>query len=113
VKEVESDFVPLAIPIREKIPSDVAKEVVMHDGSVMRFRSLPEDYDPGDRSKVEEYIRDRQSRGEIATGLLYLNESHQELHDLNHTPAQGLNKIPYEKLCPGSAELAKLQADFR
>ncbi|HEY5266113.1 MAG TPA: 2-oxoacid:ferredoxin oxidoreductase subunit beta [Acidimicrobiales bacterium] len=113
VKEVETDFVPLAIPIREKIPSDAAKEVVMHDGSVMRFRSLPDGYDPSDRSKVEEYIRDRQSRGEIATGLLYLNESSQELHELNHTPDSGLNRIPFDKLCPGADELAKLQADFR
>jgi 2-oxoglutarate ferredoxin oxidoreductase subunit beta len=113
VQEVQADFVPLAIPIREKIPSDSAKEVVMHDGSVMRFRSLPEGYDPSDRSKVEEYIRDRQSRGEIATGLLYLSESGQELHDLNHTPETGLNRVPYEKLCPGADELTKLQADFR
>ena len=64
-----------AVPIREKIPSDEAKAVTMHDGSVLRFRSVPEGYDPSDRMSVEEYIRDRQSRGEIATGMLYVNES--------------------------------------
>src|SRR6202142_1065767 len=47
VKEVQTDFVPLAVPIREKIPSDDAKAVTMHDGSVLRFRSVPEGYDPG------------------------------------------------------------------
>ena len=46
-------------PIREKIPRDDAKAVTMHDGSVLRFRSVPEGYDPSDRLKVEEYIRDR------------------------------------------------------
>src|SRR6202042_314792 len=46
VKEVQTDFVPLAVPIREKIPSDDAKAVTMHDGSVLRFRSVPEGYDP-------------------------------------------------------------------
>jgi len=113
VKEVQTDFVPLQVPIRASIPSDAAKEVTMHDGSVMRFRSIPEGYDPSDRQKVEEYIRDRQSRGEIATGLLYLNESNLELHELNNTPAVALNSLPYSTLCPGSEELVKLQEDFR
>jgi 2-oxoglutarate/2-oxoacid ferredoxin oxidoreductase subunit beta len=110
---VQSDFVPIQVPIREKIPQDSAKAVTMHDGSVLRFRSVPEGYDPSDRSSVEEYIRNRQSRGEIATGILYLNESGVELHELNQTPSVGLNHIPYEQLCPGSDELARLQEDFR
>jgi len=118
VKEVQtefeqSDFVPIQVPIREKIPADGAKSVTMHDGSVVRFRSVPEGYDPSDRSSVEEYVRDRQSRGEIATGILYLNESGVELHELNQTPATGLNQIPLNQLCPGSDELARLQEEFR
>jgi len=113
VKEVQTDFVQLQVPIRATIPSESAKEVTMHDGSVMRFRSIPEGYDPSDRQKVEEYVRDRQSRGEIATGLLYLSESNLELHELNHTPTKGLNSLSYKSLCPGSEELRKLQEDFR
>ena len=62
---------------------------------------------------VEEYMRDRASRGEIATGLLYVNEDAPDVHELNHTPATGLNKIPLATLCPGSAALAALQAEFR
>jgi 2-oxoglutarate ferredoxin oxidoreductase subunit beta len=113
VKEVQADFVPLQVPIRATIPSNDAKAVTMHDGSVMRFRSVPEGYDPSDRMKVEEYIRDRQSRGEIATGLLFLDESDLELHELNHTPQEGLNTLPFATLCPGAEELATLQEDFR
>jgi 2-oxoglutarate/2-oxoacid ferredoxin oxidoreductase subunit beta len=101
------------VPIREKIPSDDAKAVTMHDGSVMRFRHVPDGYDPSDRMSVEEYIRDRQERGEIATGLLYLNESSQELHDLNQTPPSSLASLPYDVLCPGADALAELQEDFR
>jgi 2-oxoglutarate ferredoxin oxidoreductase subunit beta len=62
---------------------------------------------------VEEYIRDRQERGEIATGLLYLNESSQELHDLNQTPPSSLASLPHDVLCPGADALAELQEDFR
>ena len=75
VKEVETDYVPIRAEIRAKIPADGATEVTMHDGSVVRFRSVPSGYDPHDRLKVESYIRDRESRGEIVTGLLYVDES--------------------------------------
>ncbi len=113
VKEVETDYVALHVPIRESISSDTPRDVVMHDGSVMRFRSVPDGYDPTDRATVESYIRDRQERGEIATGLLYIRESGRELHELNHTPDRPLNAISFRELCPGRNELDRLQEDFR
>jgi 2-oxoglutarate ferredoxin oxidoreductase subunit beta len=113
VKEIEADFVPIRLEITAKVSSDEVREVEMHDGSVVRFRAVPEGYDPSDRLRVEEYVRDRALRGEIATGLLYVNESAPDLHELNHTPPGGLNKIPFSRLCPGSAALAELQGDFR
>jgi len=113
VKEVETDFVPMRAEIRAKLQPDDVREVTMHDGSVVRFRSVPEGYDPRDRIKVEEYIRDHHGRGEIVTGLLYVEEGQPEIHELNDTPAHALTTVPYEKLCPGSAELARIQADFR
>jgi 2-oxoglutarate ferredoxin oxidoreductase subunit beta len=113
VKEVETDFVPIRAEIRAKIPADDATEVTMHDGSVVRFRSVPAGYDPHDRMKVEEYIRDRESRGEIVTGLLYVDESAKELHEMNATPTHALAKVAYTALCPGAAELASMQNDFR
>jgi len=63
--------------------------------------------------KVEEYIRDREGRGEIVTGLLYVDESAKELHEMNATPARALAKLPFASLCPGAAELATMQKDFR
>ena len=85
----------------------------MHDGSVITFRSVPEGYDPTNRISVEEYIRDHQRLGEVVTGLLYLDESAPSMHEVNHTPVEGLNKLPFEALCPGSAVLEDLMADFR
>ena len=100
VKEVETDYVPIRAEIRAKIPADAATEVTMHDGSVIRFRSVPSGYDPHDRLKVESYIRDRESRGEIVTGLLYVDESAREIHEVNATPATALSKVPYSKPVP-------------
>ena len=62
---------------------------------------------------MESYIRDRESRGEIVTGLLYVDESAREIHEVNATPATALSKVPFSKLCPGAATLASMQQDFR
>ena len=113
VKDVVSDFVPLRQEIRAAIAPDGTTEVPMHDGSMVQFRSLPAGYDPGNRQKVEDYIRQRQARGEIVTGLLYVDESSQSLHEMNHTPLSGLNKIPLARLCPGADVLATIQEGFR
>jgi 2-oxoglutarate ferredoxin oxidoreductase subunit beta len=85
----------------------------MHDGSVVRFTGVPKDYDPTDRHRVTSYLQEHQSQGEVVTGLLYLDESVPDLHEMNNTPDGALSKIPYEKLCPGAEELAKLQEEYR
>ena len=113
VKEIETDFVPWQQEISMPHPKDDAREITMHDGSVVRFRSVPAGYDPHHRQKVEEYVRERHDRGEIATGLLYVNETSLDVHEMNNTPEVALAKIPFSSLCPGSSALAKLQEDFR
>ena len=113
VKEIETDFVPIRKEIHKSLDENDATEITMHDGSIVRFRSVPSGYDPYDRQSVEEYIRERRSRGEIATGLLYVDETAPDVHELNNTTAQPLNRVAYDKLCPGAGELADMQRQFR
>ncbi len=101
VKEIETDFVPWQQEISMPHLKDDAREVIMHDGSAVRFRSVPEGYDPHDRQKVEEYIRERHDRGEIATGLLYVNENSSDVHEMNNTPEIGAVEGPLLQALPG------------
>jgi 2-oxoglutarate ferredoxin oxidoreductase subunit beta len=110
---VEADFVPPAREITAEYEAGMAHSVTFHDGSVVRFRKVAEAYDPTDRKGVTSYLQDRQSSGEIATGLLYLDESSRSMHDGARTVATPLARVPYEELCPGSAALKKLQEGFR
>ncbi len=109
----ETDFVPPATEILATIGTNGAVNVTMHDGSTIRFKGVPADYDPTDRNKVTAYLHEHQGKGEVVTGLLYVDESVPELHEMNATPDIALSKLPHEKLCPGSAALAALQEDFR
>ena len=113
LKATETDFVPPAAEILATIGQNGATNVTMHDGSVVRFKGVPKDYDPTDREKVYSYLQEHQGKGDIVTGLLFLDETVSDLHELNQTSPVALSKMPYEKLCPGSSALEQLQEEFR
>src|SRR5450432_2581497 len=47
--------------------------VTQHDGSVLRLRKLPSDYNPNNRAQALGYLQARQARGQVVTGLLYVD----------------------------------------
>jgi 2-oxoglutarate ferredoxin oxidoreductase subunit beta len=106
----ESDFIPHATEIVAEIARNGESSVTMHDGSVLRFTRLPEDYDVNDREKAFAYLK--QHPGEVVTGILLADESVPDMHETNQTPRTALVDIPYEKLCPGSEQLQILQEEF-
>src|SRR5882724_5500761 len=109
LKATETDFVAPASEILAHIGQNGAVSVTMHDGSVVWFKGVPKDYDPTNRQKVISYLEEHQGQGEVVTGMLYLDESVPDLHEMNKTIDTALSKVPYEKLCPGASELDKLQ----
>jgi 2-oxoglutarate/2-oxoacid ferredoxin oxidoreductase subunit beta len=113
VRATETDFVPPAGEILAHISRNGFTSVTLHDGSVVRFTSVPKDYDPTDRAKVNEYLDDHQQHGEILTGLLYLDESAEDMHELSNSAATPMSQIPYETLCPGATALDELQKEYR
>ena len=79
----------------------------------MRLRKLAEDYDATDRDLAYRQIRDRQKAGEVVTGLLYLSPDSKDMTEQNEMVDAPVYNLPFETLCPGNAELQKLQARFR
>jgi 2-oxoglutarate ferredoxin oxidoreductase subunit beta len=113
VEVVQTDFVLPTKAITTEYEPGTVQTVMLHDGSAVRLRKVAEQYDPIDRDRAYAYIRERQKEGEIVTGLLYLSPDSSDVHEQNDTVATPLTQLPYEDLCPGSAELEKLQARFR
>ncbi len=113
LRATEADFVPPEPEILATIEKKGVTRVTMHDGSILHFKSVPDGYDPTDRQKVTNYLFEQQSRGEIVTGLLFVDESVRDLHEMNNTSETPLARMDFDKLCPGAAELARLQEDFR
>ena len=108
-----ADYVPLRHEITAKDSGDATTAVKMHDGSVVRFRRAYHGYDPTSREGAYAHVRECQKKGEVATGLLFLDESGADMHAVARTVTTPLADLPFEELCPGNSALQKLQDRYR
>jgi 2-oxoglutarate ferredoxin oxidoreductase subunit beta len=102
---------------REEITADYAPgEVAMvpqHDGTLLRLRKLAADYDPTDRVRVMNYLQERAAKGEVVTGLLYVQPDSADLHEHLNTVEAPLNQLTERELCPGNVALERINASLR
>ena len=102
---------------KEPITADYAEgetiDVPQHDGSILRLLKLEADYDPTDRVAAMDYLFEHRARGEIVTGLLYVEPHSTDLHAELRTVTTPLNRLAEAELCPGPAALAKINAAHR
>jgi 2-oxoglutarate ferredoxin oxidoreductase subunit beta len=80
---------------------------------VLRLRKLAEDHDPTDRASVMNFIQRHNAKGEIVTGLLYVEPDSEDLHDRLGVTSRPLNSLGDADLCPGNAALDKINAGLR
>ncbi len=110
---VGADFVPPAEEITAEYAAGATEGIHMHDGSLVRFHKIEANYDPTDREAVYEYVSELQNEGEVVTGLLFIEESTEDMHDIHGTVDEPLVNITMDRLVPGSEALSKLMESFR
>ena len=87
--------------------------VTQHDGSTLRLSKLPTDYDPTDKIAASMRLQLHHARGEILTGLIYVDPGAEDLHHHLGTVQTPLNCLPDEALIPGAKALERLNATLR
>src|SRR6185295_3608089 len=68
------DFVPEMAEITTTYTEGSSKKVKMHDGSYVQLQKLAKDWDPMDRRSAMNAMQNAREKGEILTGLLYMDE---------------------------------------
>ncbi|MCK9368105.1 MAG: 2-oxoacid:ferredoxin oxidoreductase subunit beta [Metallibacterium scheffleri] len=105
------------MPARAEITIDYADgdtvEVEQHDGSVLRLHKLHTDYDAHDRVGAMNYLQAHQAKGEVVTGLLYVDPEARDLHAHLDTVDAPFNTLGERELCPGAGVLEKINAGLR
>jgi 2-oxoglutarate/2-oxoacid ferredoxin oxidoreductase subunit beta len=107
------DFIPYRKEITTEYAPGTVTEVRQHDGSVLRLHKLAATYDPSDRVAAMNFQQERQAKGEVVTGLLYVDPDPQDLHAHLSTVPSPLNRLNERDLVPGAAALAKINASLR
>ncbi len=107
------DFIDLAPEVSADPAAGELLQLPQSDGSVMLLRKLVPEHDPTDRVAAMNHVTAMQARGELATGLLYIDPDAGDLHAALNTVARPLNSLDEDELCPGPEVLARLNASFR
>jgi len=107
------EFIPRRDEIGAAFEPGSFTEIDQHDGSVLRLRKLEAGFDPRDRLAAINRVLEHQARGELLTGLLYVDPDAGDLHDRLGTTAVPLNALDESALCPGSGALERLNAALR
>jgi 2-oxoglutarate/2-oxoacid ferredoxin oxidoreductase subunit beta len=102
---------------RDPITVDYAPGTVQlvdqHDGTRIALRKIDADYDPHDRVGAMSFLQKHAAKGQIVTGLLYVDPESDDLHTHLDTVEAPLNTLDAKDLCPGTAALEKINASLR
>jgi 2-oxoglutarate ferredoxin oxidoreductase subunit beta len=87
--------------------------VEQHDGSKIALRKLAADYELHDRTAALGFLQHHAAKGQIVTGLLYMEKDSEDLHAHLHTVDAPLNTLNEKELCPSQATLDQFNASLR
>lgn len=107
------DFVPEMQEITTSYTEGSSQQVKLHDGSAINLHKLSSAWDPMDRQSAMNAMMNAKNKGEILTGLIYIEPETKDLHDLIQTTETPLNALGKKELCPGAAALEEINADLR
>lgn len=107
------DFVPMREEITASYAPGTSQEVTLHDGSVVHLHKIDEKLDIHNRRSALDLIQEYKADGRILTGLLYMDEESQDLHETLGTVNRPLRGLGEKDLCPGSSVLNNINASFR
>ncbi len=107
------DFMPSRMPIEIKYEAGTVEVVEQHDGSKLALRKLAADYELNDRTAALGFLQQQAAKGQIVTGLLYVDADAEDLHAHLKTVDVPLNALTEKDLCPGQSALDKINAGLR
>jgi 2-oxoglutarate/2-oxoacid ferredoxin oxidoreductase subunit beta len=107
------DFITGRAPITADYAPGTVQTVEQHDGTTLVLRKINADYDVHDRLAAMNFLQQHAAKGQVVTGVLYLDSEPEDLHRHLNTCDTPLNALSERELCPGSAALEKINAGLR
>jgi 2-oxoglutarate ferredoxin oxidoreductase subunit beta len=106
----EVGFVPSFEDIAVDYDPGTTYDVEMHDGSHLRLRKLHEDYDPSNRITAVKALMESHERGEVLTGIFYIDPKKPNFIDLLNIVDEPLGQLSPARTRPGKPVLDEIMA---
>ena len=105
------------IPAFEEIDVDydpgATVQVMMHDGSRLQLHKIEEDYDPTDRVRAITRLHEAREKGEVLTGVFYVNPQAATFMDVLNVVEDPLTTLPESVVRPGREVLEQVMEELR
>src|SRR5712671_4375584 len=109
----DMSFVPHFEEIDVEYDPGTTVNVTMHDGSHLRLRKLEEDYDPTDRIASMKRLSEAHDKGEVLTGVFYVNTKAPSFIDMLNMVDEPLATLPESLTRPGREVLEAAMEELR
>jgi 2-oxoglutarate ferredoxin oxidoreductase subunit beta len=93
-------FVPFFEDISVEYDPGTTTDITLHDGSHMVLRKLAADYDPTSKVEALRVLSEAHDKGEIVTGLFYVDTKRPSFIDLLDVVDEPLATLPESKVRP-------------
>ncbi|MBK8969740.1 MAG: 2-oxoacid:ferredoxin oxidoreductase subunit beta [Saprospiraceae bacterium] len=107
------DYVPVKTEITAQYAEGTNKMIRMHDGSLVELHKLAPGWDPLDRGLAYSRLNESRAKGEILTGIIYMEPQSRDLHYMLDTDTRPLNTLNEADLCPGQEALEVINSENR
>ncbi len=96
----ELSFVPFFEDISVDYDPGTTTEITLHDGSHFFLKKLEKEYDPTDKAAALRVLTEAHGKGEIVTGLFYVETKRQNFIELLNLVDEPLATLPESKVRP-------------
>jgi len=107
------DFVPAYADISVEISEGATKDIKLHDGSILRIKKLHREYDPSDKLTALAVLSEASDKGEVLTGVVYVETNKPTLVDLLNIVEEPLATLPESKVRPPREVLDQVMEELR
>lgn len=105
------------VPYYEEINIDMqegeARDVTLHDGSHLRLKKLDRDYDPTIKMNAIQALHEAETKEEVLTGILYIEQGRETLIDMLGMVDEPLAHLGADRVRPSREALEMIMEELR
>jgi 2-oxoglutarate ferredoxin oxidoreductase subunit beta len=107
------NFVPFFEDIDVEYDPGTSIDITMHDGSHMLLRKLSAGYNPANKVEALRVLTEAHDKGEVVTGLFYVNTQRESFVDLLNLVDEPLATLPESLVRPPKTVLDEVMEELR